>query len=327
MISQQIKLWGEGEYYYPLALGFEPNIVSYIHEEDEKKRPCMLVVPGGGYCVVSPTEAEIVAKEFYHRGYNAFVLTYTTNILARIPLKEQPMKDLSRAIRIIRKNADEFHIDSQKLAICGFSAGGHLSASICVHFEDVLELQTEYGDISNRPDAAILCYPVITSGEKAHRGSFFSLLGEDATPEELHYMSLETQVKKNTPPCFIWQTATDADVPVENSYLFAKALQENGVPYCLHIFPNGRHGLSLANEIWARGEFGDPYTEDQTRRVIEAVLNGSIPVEEEQKKQFLEQRNVSEEELEARRNAEKPNRLCRQWPDLAHTWLDEMWSN
>lgn len=120
MKKETLAVWQEGEYSYPLAFGFVPNLVSYIHEEDTQERPCMLVVPGGGYCVVSPTEGEIVAMEFYEKGYNAFVFTYTTNPLMLEPLKDQSMRDLSRAIRLIRSRAGEFHIDPCRLILCGF---------------------------------------------------------------------------------------------------------------------------------------------------------------------------------------------------------------
>ena len=252
MKKETLAIWQKGEYQYPLAFGFVPKLVSYIHEEGEQARPCMLVVPGGAYCVVSPTEGEIVAMEFYEKGYNAFVLTYTTNPLMLEPLKDQPMRDLSRAIRFIRSRAGEFCIDPDRLVICGFSAGGHLCASVCVHFADISD--EVYEGISNRPDAAILSYPVITSGDKAHQGSIQALLGADATEAELKYMSLETQVTENTPPCFLWQTATDEAVPVENSYLFAQALKEKGITFAHHVFSCGKHGLSLANEKWAAGD-------------------------------------------------------------------------
>ena len=121
MKKETLAIWQKGEYQYPLAFGFVPKLVSYFHEEGEQARPCMLVVPGGAYCVVSPTEGEIVAMEFYEKGYNAFVLTYTTNPLILEPLKDQPMRDLSRAIRFIRSRAGEFCIDPDRLVICGFS--------------------------------------------------------------------------------------------------------------------------------------------------------------------------------------------------------------
>lgn len=281
MKSETINIWKTEEYTYEAAFGFIPNLVSYIHEEDEVQRPCIIVVPGGGYCVVSPTEGEIVAKDFYKRGYNTFVLTYTTNLLMNTPLKKQPMQDLSRAIRFVRKNAEDYHVNPNQLIFCGFSAGAHACGSVCVHYEDISDPDKEYEKISNRPDAAILSYPVITAGEKAHRGSFIALLGTDASQEELDYMSLEKQVTKQTPPCFLWQTVTDETVPVENSYLFAEACRKHGVNYAFHVFSKGRHGLSLANEDWANGRFGYPYTLKQNIKIIEMMKANNIPIPEE----------------------------------------------
>lgn len=317
MIKERINLWEEGEYRYSMSFGFVPNLVSYLHEEGEKIRPCMLVVPGGGYCMVSPTEGEIVAKKFYDKGYNAFVLTYTTNLLKKDPLKLQPLKDISRAIRLIRKNADSYGIQPDKLALCGFSAGGHLCASICVHHEDIIEDKEAYAGISNRPDAAILSYPVISSGEMAHRDSFLTLLGEDATQEELEYMSLDKQVTKNTPPCFLWLTATDMLVPAENSYLFAEALRKQGILFALHVFTEGPHGLSLADETWAKAEFGEPYTLEQIHNILEKVKSGDIIMAEDAKADLLKRFDESEDSGSGR----QPNEEVADWPELADKWL------
>jgi acetyl esterase/lipase len=322
----RINLWEKDEYHYPMAFGFVPNLVTYLHEDNEKKaRPCMLVVPGGGYCVVSPTEGEIVAKKFFNKGYNAFVLTYTTNVLMAEPLKLQPLKDISRAIRLIRKNASDYRIDPNKVALCGFSAGGHLCASICVHFDDIKEENEGFLHISNRPDAAILCYPVITSGPMAHRDSFIALLGKDATEEELEYMSLEKQVTKNTPPCFLWHTATDELVPVENSYYFADELKKHGIPYGLHIFSEGRHGLSLADEVWAKGQYGDPYTMEQVNNIVEKVKSGDIALNEKKKEDFLKMFDSGESNNQE--NVQQhPNAEVAIWPEIAEKWLERILS-
>ena len=125
MKEQTILLWEDGEYQYEGAFGFVPNLHTYLHE-DGKRRPCMLVAPGGGYRMVSPTEGEIVAKCFYEKGYQAFVLTYTTNFADIAPLKMQPLHDISRAVRLIRANADSYGVDMDKIYACGFSAAGHL---------------------------------------------------------------------------------------------------------------------------------------------------------------------------------------------------------
>ena len=323
MISKRFDLWAKDEYHYPMAFGFCPNIVSYLHDEDSQIRPCIIVVPGGGYRIVSPSEGEIVAEEFYRKGYNAFVCTYTINLTGAVPLKDQPLKDLSRAVRFVRKHKDEFCVNPDQIIICGFSAGGHLCGSLCVHFEDAVENNPEYADISNRPDAAILSYPVITSGEDAHRDSFTALLGDGADDSELEYASLEKQVSTNTPPCFLWQTATDELVPVENSYLMAAALKEKGIPFAHHVFSQGMHGLSLANELWASGEYGEPYTMEQIFKIVDAVKSGEIPCDEEGKKALLGAFDYSDDTKAVQMPAKKANTEAAVWPVLADGWLRE----
>lgn len=174
--------------------------------------------------------------------------------------------------------------------------------------------------MSNRPDAAILSYPVITSGEKAHKDSFVFLLGEQATVEEMNYMSLEKQVKSNTPPCFLWHTATDELVPVENSILFAEACKESGVPFALHIFSDGPHGLSVANSAWGDGQFGDCYPNAQMVKVVEKIQNGEISVSPETTGNLV--RLISDEPKKR-----KPNEEVAVWPELAHTWLKRIWND
>ena len=267
------NIWEEGEYDYAAAYGFVPNVFAYIHDDDEK-RDCMLVVPGGGYCMVVSHEGELVAKEFYDSGMNVFVLSYTTDITMSVPLKKQPLKDISRAVRWIRKHAAENNIDGKKLFICGFSAGGHVCGSLAVHFDDVNDDNPEYASLSNRPNGVILSYPVITAGEFTHMDSIHALLGFEPSAEELDYFSLENHVKENTPPCFLWQTETDDLVPVENSYLFAMALRKKKVPFAHYVFPAGHHGLSIANKAYFQGWSGGFYTMEQTWRATAAVKEG-----------------------------------------------------
>lgn len=316
MKSQRYYLWKDEEYNYPQAYGFVPNLVSYLHE-DEKKRPCIVVAPGGGYRVVSPTEGEIVAKKFYEMGYNTFVCTYTTNITGLATLGMQPLKDLSRAVRFIRSEAENFCIDPEKVIVCGFSAAGHLCGSLCVHYEDVED--AVYGAYSNRPDAAILSYPVITAGEKAHRDSFVALLGADASKEELDYMSLEQQVTENTPPCFLWQTAPDEIVPVENSYLFAQACLEKGVTFAHHVFPFGSHGLSVADEKWSNREYGVPYTREQSERVLEQIKKGDLHLPADREEHV--RNDCNENGVQDREERRPPMKDVAVWPDLANTWI------
>lgn len=332
MITFRKNIWDPEEYNYKAAYGFMPNIHSYIHDDDEV-RSCMLVVPGGGYCMVVPPEAEIVAMEFYNRGMNAFVLTYTTDITMSVPLKKQPLQDVSRAVRIIRQNSAEYKIDPNRIVIYGGSAGGHVSASLCTHFADVMDPREELQAFSNRPDAAILSYPVITTGEYTHAPSVQALFGKEPTKEELEYFSLEKQVTENTPPCFVWQTVEDDLVPVENSYLFAKALRKNGVPYAHMVFPNGNHGLSVASDAFFKGEFGEPYTFEQLDRTLEHIKNHTaIDVSEERYAELMEQffsenanqGNEAQDNGASQSDFENPYPDVNMWIDLAEIWLKRL---
>ncbi len=285
----QETIWQEGEYTYEAAYGFVPNLRGYLHP-DEEKRDCMLVVPGGGYCMVVPHEAEMPALEFYRQGMNVFVLTYTTDITMSVPLKKQPLMDISRAVRFLRKNAKAYHIEDQKLIICGFSAGAHVCGSLAVHYDKIKDPNPAYETCSNRPDGAILSYPVITAGRDTHEDSIRALLGSEPSKEELDYFSLEKNVSENTPPCFLWQTREDALVPVKNSYLMAEALLEKGLPFAHYVFPAGFHGLSIADETFFTGWSGEEYTMEQVRRAVDAVKDGKgVRVSETRRQELIDQ--------------------------------------
>lgn len=279
MRKETIKLFDRSEYTFPVKGKFIPTLTSYIHDENENERPAIIIVPGGCYRAVSATEGEIVAEEFYDKGYNSFVITYTTNLLMDIPLEFQPMKDLSRAVVLVR-SIEDYHVRKKSIAICGFSAGGHLTASLGVHFADeVLVEHGKYAGISNRPDAIILCYPVISMiGEYVHRESVETLLGKKPSDAMLDYMSPDRHVTKYTPPAFIWHTVTDSGVPVENSALFARACRSNGVPFEYHVFGNGDHGMSVGNTKLADGEFNGFYTMEQTFEDLQYQVDNGIPL-------------------------------------------------
>lgn len=329
MIQETITLWKREEYSYPEAYGFIPFMNSYIHE-DENIRPCMIIVPGGAYRKVSPSEAHLPAMEFFHAGYNVFVLTYTVNPVDE-PLKLQPLNDLSRAVRMIRKNAGKYRIDPSETALCGFSAGGHLCASLCVHYRDISDCDREYDRIPNRPDAAVLSYPVITTGPSAHRDSIKALLGGHAREDELEYMSLEKQVTPDTPPCFIWQTRTDATVPVENSYLFAEALRKADVCFSHHVFSEGIHGMSVATEKWLNREFGTPYTLEQIRCLAAAIMDGKTKYSAGYGRKMLEDFGLTGKKKEKWTPAMKEQIRStfpevEIWPALAECWLKKIWN-
>lgn len=323
MDNFRVNIWSDDEYTYPAAYGFVPNLRVYMHD-DNAQRPAMVVVPGGGYCMVVHTEGEIVAEEFFKRGMNVFVLTYTTDITTSAPLKMQPSSDLSRAIRHIRSNYKKYNIIPEKLTVCGFSAGAHVCGTLAVHYEDIVDVKY---NVSNRPDAVILCYPVITTGPLTHEYSVISLLGRDASEEELLYFSLEKQVSDKTPPVFLWQTVEDDLVPVENSMMMAQALKEKGIPYAYYAFPHGRHGLSAANDKMRKGDFGEPYTFEQLNYAIENVKNGTAyNLSDDRRRELLKQFGdvPSEEKNDDNNSADNApmiNEDVALWPVLAEYWL------
>ena len=200
-----------------------------------KQRPLVLVVPGGGYSHVSPREGDPVALQFAAAGYHTAVLTYSVGEGAR---DYRPLRQLSEALGLLRQHAEEWHILPDKIAVCGFSAGGHLALSGAV-----LDIPGETAQ--QRPDAVILGYPVITAGEYAHRGSFVQLAGsEDAAAQRA--FGLEDKITPDTPPVFVWHTMEDRTVPVENTLLLLSALRRAGVACEAHLFEQGVHGTSIS---------------------------------------------------------------------------------
>lgn len=211
-------------------------------------RPASTVVvfPGGGYGMVSPNEGEPVARWLNRAGFTALVVTY------RVAPHVFPLglRDAVRAVRLARSRADEWGVRPDRLAVMGFSAGGHLAGSLATLGEDVALMgDEELMNVLPRPNALVLCYPVITMTPPfAHEGSVRNLHGAAAAETERTAWSLERRVSADSPPTFLWHTAPDEAVPVENSLLFAGALAHHRVPFALHVFPRGRHGLNLATD-------------------------------------------------------------------------------
>lgn len=207
-------------------------------------RPAILILPGGGYAWCSKREADPVAMQFLQAGYNVFTLYYTCRSDETVPvLRWQPLIDAAGAILHIRRNAEQFGTDPAKIAICGFSAGGHLAASTAILW-DAEPVRTALGihGTEARPDAVVLGYPVITAGEYRHDGSIVNLCGDDADLRAT--MSLENQVRDGLPPFFVWHTVEDPAVPVQNSLMLAGALTAHKVPLELHLFAHDGHGTS-----------------------------------------------------------------------------------
>ena len=202
-------------------------------------RGTILLCPGGAYEWLSPREGLPVAEAFEQAGWQAVVLEYTVDATA--PLGTLPLREAAWAVRTVRENPD---FSGGPVILCGFSAGGHLAASLGVHWKDAVLFPDPRQRRLQRPDGLILCYPVITAGPFSHKPSIDHLTGGETEQEA--YFSLENHVDRETPPTFLWHTASDESVPVENTLLFARALQSAGVPWELHVFPTGKHGLSLA---------------------------------------------------------------------------------
>lgn len=229
--------------------GCDPTLEIYLphnyEAREQQKRPCMLLCPGGGYRIVSPREAEPVALHLFPEGFNVFVLTYSTTPHC-FPTQ---IREAAAAMELIHENAEAWNCDPDRIAIMGFSAGAHLSAHYANRY-DCPQVREKFPE-SKPVKATVLCYPVI-SGKTGtrHAGSFDKLSGHfPATEEDLEMFSCEKMVTENTPPAFLWHTASDPTVPVNNSLLYAQALAANNVPFELHVYPYGKHGLATA-DLW-----------------------------------------------------------------------------
>lgn len=220
-------------------------LLDAISVAPEKVRPAVLICPGGGYGICSDREQEPIAMKFLSMGCHAFVLRYSVSP-HRFPVA---LQETAQAVATIREHVDEWHVSPDGIVVCGFSAGGHLAGSIGTFWNNPVAYEAIGRTPEQiKPNGLILSYPVVTSGEFSHIGSFQNLLGDEAAAEQRRLVSLEEQITSEMPPVFLWHTLTDQAVPVENSLLLAAALRHNQVNFELHIYPEGGHGLSLANE-------------------------------------------------------------------------------
>ncbi|GHV93908.1 acetylesterase [Spirochaetia bacterium] len=251
-----LDLWEGFQYSGSQDGGFRPTLDVYLLKDapgiPAAVRPSVLILPGSGYRQCSLREAETLAVRFNAEGYHAFVLWYSC-APNRHPV---PILDCARALTVIREHGGEWHLNPEKIAIMGFSAGGHLALSTLLFADRDFAAAPGVNPAHVQADALILCYPVVSSGEFAHHDSFTRLLGGKNESALLELLSLEKHINGNLPPVFIWHTCADQSVPVENSLLLAAALRRAGVPMELHIFPEGKHGLSLAIPETCAGDNG-----------------------------------------------------------------------
>lgn len=227
-----------------------------LDSEGDQTRPAVLILPGGGFLRVSNREAEPIAMKFAAAGFHAFVLRYSL-VPSAHPTQ---LLEAAQAMQLIRDNSKEWHVNAQKVAIIGFSAGGHVAANLATSVSDDVEEANGYNANGVRPNALMLAYPVISAGEYAHKPTFDRLFGDvdSSTRAQLvEQLSLENHVDSKTPPVFVWQTITDQTVPVQNSIMFINACVKAGVSVEAHLFPKGPHGLALAvKETAKRDENG-----------------------------------------------------------------------
>ncbi|HEX3876766.1 MAG TPA: alpha/beta hydrolase [Bryobacteraceae bacterium] len=241
-----IPLWANGA---PGAQGTAdedvPTITPYVVPDARSVGTAVIVCPGGGYVHLSmEKEGSDVAKWWNSLGVTAFVLKYRLGPKYRHPIE---LGDAQRALRTVRAQAQQWHVQPDRIGIMGFSAGGHLTSSAGTHFDaGKADASDEIDKQSSRPDFMVLAYAVISFGEYAHQGSKKALLGDNPDPKLVENLSNELQVTAQTPPTFLFHTTADKTVPVENSVLFYLALRKAGVPAEMHIYENGPHGVGLA---------------------------------------------------------------------------------
>lgn len=219
-------------------------VVGYLHEDHyrlvaHKIRPALIICPGGGYYLVSPREADDPAMEYFTQGYNVFILTYS--ILEKA-VDFRPLLELAHTVSHVRGMAGEWHIDPNRIAVMGFSAGGHLAATLGAYWNRQEPKLPE----NCKPDAMLLCYPVITMGEFTHEATRDNVTG--FRPEKRDAFSVEKQISEDFPPTFLWHTVDDDSVPVENTMLLIRELKRAGVPFECHLFAHGSHGISTCTQ-------------------------------------------------------------------------------
>lgn len=253
----------------------DARLICYIPDnsreiEPARRRRAVIICPGGSYMKTSDREAEPVALKLLATDTAAFVLRYSV-APRRFPAA---LAELAQSVLYIRENAEQFCVDADNILVMGFSAGGHLAASLGIMPEELEKLGYDADEV--RPGGMILGYPVVTSGEYGHQGSFESLLGEQMMNQRSAF-SLEKRVSEKTPPAFIWHTFADSTVPVENSLMLAAAMSRSNVPCELHVYLAGKHGLSLGTKVTAKN---DTYIERDLQSwfyLLEIWLDDNFP--------------------------------------------------
>ncbi len=245
------------------------TLTSYIADSAPElnytRRPAIVVFPGGGYTHLSPREAEPVAMQFFAAGFQAFVLRYSIGEHAKFP---NALVDASMAVAHVRENADRYNVDPERVFVVGFSAGGHLAATLGTMYDTPHAAFPGMKPGSNRPSGMILSYAPTSVRTEKIANSFKRTL--QVSEEELAQYSPENLVNAQTPPAYIWHTATDPVVPVEHAIYMASALAAAGVPFEVHVFPKGPHGIALATAQTCNGR-DDMIVPDAAQWIREAI--------------------------------------------------------
>lgn len=246
----------------------EPVIEVYLPSRSNATGEAMLIFPGGGYGILAyDWEGTDIAKFLNGKGMAGIVVKYRLpSDTSQKNKHEVPLIDAQRAIRLVRKHAARFNLDAQRIGILGFSAGGHLAATLGTRFGDTVYAPLDDVDKeSARPDFMALGYPVITFGSQTHQGSKKNLIGKDPSQKMVALYSNEKNVTPQTPPTFLFHAGDDEAVPVENSLVFYAALQDKGVAATLFVYPKGGHGFSLALK--------DPFLKGWSDQMVQWIRN------------------------------------------------------
>ncbi|WP_419715601.1 pectin acetylesterase PaeX [Dickeya chrysanthemi] len=227
-----------------------PEITVYV--PDNPNGTALLITPGGSYQrVVLDKEGSDLAPYFTQQGYTLFVMTYRMPADGHQEGADAPLADAQRAIRTLRSHAAQWRINPQRIGIMGFSAGGHVAASLGTRFaQTVYPAQDEIDNVSARPDFMVLMYPVISMQENiAHAGSRKALIGSHPSEAQIERYSAEKQVSAQTPPTFLVHAIDDPSVSVDNSLVMLSALRENKIPTEIHLFEQGKHGFGIRGTV------------------------------------------------------------------------------
>jgi acetyl esterase/lipase len=273
---QEFPLWAEDA---PGALGKEakdiPTLTPHFAAPEKATGAAVIICPGGGYAALAPHEGFHYALWLNEQGIAGFVLKYRLGSGGyRHPAM---MQDVQRAIRCVRANAEKWGLDPNRIGVMGSSAGGHLAAAALTHFDAPdPDAPDPIDRAGSRPNLGILCYPVITMGADTHSGSKRHLLGDNPDPGLVELLSNEKQVTGKTPPVFIFHTIEDSTVKVENAMAFAAALRRSGVPFELHIYSKGAHGMGLGGAQW-NPDRRHPWTYECSRWLKEFGFGNGAP--------------------------------------------------